>query len=211
MPIDAEADHRIGERLRAAGVSTNAPRHDVIVIHVSAGNPFRRWPEESFSALVTGLVMGDERRRVILSSGPSDREAADRIADTARRALGSLRAAQVLPFGEINLAELRALVGRSALFIGGDTGPLHIASTTRTPIVGLYGPTLSARSAPWRPQNVPTESIEIAGLTCRPCEQRVCEPGDFRCLTRIDPQVVLERAERALAAGVGHFAGARVS
>jgi ADP-heptose:LPS heptosyltransferase len=94
--------------------------------------------------------------------------------------------------------ELRALVGRSRLFLGGDTGPLHIAATTGTPVVGLYGPTLPARSAPWRDRSIPTISLEVEGLPCRPCEQRVCEPGDFRCLTTLRPEDVIVAAERAL-------------
>jgi lipopolysaccharide heptosyltransferase II len=196
MMLDAETDARLAARLRAAGVDT---RHEVIVIHVSAGNPFRRWPEAAFAALVSALALNDERRRVILSSGPSDRAAADRIGRAARRELGPGRGDQVLEFGDVDLVELRALVERSALFIGGDSGPLHIASTTRTPVVGIYGPTLSARSAPWRNPDVPTESVEIDGLPCRPCDQRTCAPGDFRCLTRIEPQVVIAAAERAIA------------
>ncbi len=110
----------------------------------------------------------------------------------------------MLEFGDVDLAELRALVERSALFIGGDSGPLHVASTTTTPIVGIYGPTLSARSAPWRDPAIPTESVEIDGLPCRPCEQRVCAPGDFRCLTRVEPETVIAAAERALARGTAH-------
>ena len=196
MALDAVADRSIAERLRAAGVDH---RHEVAVIHVSAGNPFRRWPESAFAALVAGLAAGDERRRIVLSSGPSDRTAADRIARAARLELGPARARQVLEFGDIDLSELRALIERSALFVGGDSGPLHIASTTSTPVVGIYGPTLAARSAPWRDPHIPTESVQIEGLPCRPCEQRVCEPGDFRCLTRIEPQTVIAAAERALA------------
>jgi ADP-heptose:LPS heptosyltransferase len=84
------------------------------------------------------------------------------------------------------------------LFVGGDTGPLHIAATTATPIVGIYGPTESARSAPWRDPRLATESVEVAGLPCRPCDQRVCEPGDFRCLTTLKPEDVLSAAERAM-------------
>ena len=171
----------------------------VIVVHVSAGNPFRRWPEAAFATLTAGLAAGDDCRRIILSSGPSDRAAADRIAAAAREKLGPARAEQVLEFGDVNLAELRALVERSALYIGGDSGPLHVASTTSTPIVGVYGPTLSVRSKPWRDPAIPTESVEIEDLPCRPCEQRVCAPGDFRCLTRIDPATVLAAAERAIA------------
>ncbi|HEY7499404.1 MAG TPA: glycosyltransferase family 9 protein [Vicinamibacterales bacterium] len=195
MALDPAADRRIADRLRKAGVDA---RHTVIVIHVSAGNPFRRWPEPAFARLVTALASADSRRRIILSSGPSDRTAADRIAASARGLLGPDRAPRVLEFGDIDLAEIRALVARSGLFIGGDTGPLHIAAATATPIVGIFGPTLPERSAPWRDPRAITESIEIKGLPCRPCEQRTCEPGDFRCLTRLDPESVIAAAERAL-------------
>jgi ADP-heptose:LPS heptosyltransferase len=68
------------------------------------------------------------------------------------------------------------------------------------PIVALYGPTLPARSAPWRAPDLIGEAVEVDGLPCRPCDQRVCTPGDFRCLTWIRPEQVVDAAERALAA-----------
>ena len=123
---------------------------ELIVLHVSAGNPFRRWPEASFAETAAALASGSPRRRLVFSSGPSDREAAARIAADARGRLGAA-ADRIVDLGEFDLQELRALVGRSRLFVGGDTGPLHIAATTDTPVVGIYGPTLPARSAPWRP------------------------------------------------------------
>ena len=198
MPLDPAADARVVDRLGAAGVGD---AHTIVVIHVSAGNPFRRWPESSFVRLVSALAAADNSRRVVLSSGPSDHLAADRIAAAARRELGPGIDGRVLEFGEISLVELRALVARSRLFVGGDTGPLHIAATTRTPIVGIYGPTLAARSAPWRDPQAVTESVQRDELTCRPCDQRVCAPGDFRCLTGIGPDTVIAAAERAIAAG----------
>jgi lipopolysaccharide heptosyltransferase II len=195
MPVDRAAARTIAERLHRAGLDD---RHALAVIHVSAGNPFRRWPEPAFAHLVMALAAVDDSRRIILSSGPSDRDAANRIADAARAELGPARAHRVLDFGDVDLAELRALLEHSRLFVGGDSGPLHIASTSKTPIVGLYGPTLAARSAPWRAPDVPTEAVQVDGLPCRPCEQRVCAPGDFRCLTRLDPDTVIAAAERAL-------------
>lgn len=204
MPADAAAERRVAERLAAAGVTGS---HELIVVHVSAGNPFRRWPEPAFTELVTSLAASD-RRRIILSSGPSDRDAAARIAGAARRALGPHRAERVVDFGEFDLPELRALVTRSRLFIGGDTGPLHVAATTATAIVGIYGPTLPARSAPWRDPALATEAVEVDNLPCRPCEQRVCEPGDFRCLTTAPPAAVIAAAERAMT-GATHPALAR--
>jgi lipopolysaccharide heptosyltransferase II len=198
MAPDVQADRAIERRLEAAGV---ADSDELVVIHVSAGNPFRRWPEAAFTTIVSELAVASPHRRIVLSSGPSDRDAAARIVTAARQALGPA-ADRVLDFGEFNLAELRALIERSRLFIGGDSGPLHIAATTSTPIVGIYGPTEPARSAPWRDPRFATESVEVAGLPCRPCDQRVCEPGDFRCLTTLKPEAVLSAAMRAMNARV---------
>ena len=195
MARDEAADARISARLQAAGI---AREHELIVAHVSAGNPFRRWPEPAFTALVAGLAAASPLRRIVLSSGPSDREAAGRIAAAAKDVLAGA-SDRVVDFGEFDLPELRALIEHSRLFVGGDTGPLHIAATTATPIVGIYGPTEAVRSAPWRDRRLPTESVEVAGLPCRPCDQRVCAPGDFRCLTTLRPEDVLSAAERAMA------------
>ena len=194
MAADPRAEAAIAERLASAGIRDE---HELIVAHVSAGNPFRRWPEPSFAQVIASLAESSPLRRSILSSGPSDREAAARIATAARARLGD-HASRIVDFGDFDLAELRVLIARSRLFIGGDTGPLHIASTTTTPIVGLYGPTLAARSEPWRDPRVPSAALAVAGLPCRPCDQRVCTPGDFRCLDWIRPEDVISTAERML-------------
>lgn len=194
MPADPEVAAAVADRLTRAGVAADAA---LVVMHVSAGNPFRRWPAAHFVELAASIAAGDPRRRVIVTSGPSEHEAAGRVIADAQARLG--RAAhQVLSCGEFSLAELRALLDRASLYIGGDSGPLHVAATTRVPIVGLYGPTLPIRSAPWRAETLVTESVDAGALPCRPCDQRVCEPGDFRCLTSITPAQVSEAAERAL-------------
>ena len=77
---------------------------------------------------------------------------------------------------------------RATLFVGGDSGPMHIAATTDVPIAALFGPTMPVTWAPWRPARLPFAAIETGPLPCRPCDQRVCEPGDFRCMTRSDPR-----------------------
>jgi lipopolysaccharide heptosyltransferase II len=197
MSVDPRAMSVVSERLAGAGVQ---PRHHVIVVHVSAGNPFRRWPLDSFAALAARLVQSDGSRRVVVVSGPSERAAAAQVIDRARALAAPADAGAILNCGEFDLDELRALVDRASLFIGGDSGPLHIASTSAVPIVGLYGPTLPVRSAPWRGPEYPSEAAEVGALPCRPCDQRTCVPGDFRCLTWVTPDDVARAAERALAA-----------
>lgn len=203
MPEDADAAARVARRLAGAGVDATDP---VVVLHVSAGNPFRRWPAAAFAELAARLAGGDPLRRVVLTSGPSEAGAADAIAGQAQDLLPPALRSHVLRCGEFDLAELRALVARADLFVGGDSGPLHIAATSTTPVVGVYGPTLPARSSPWRDPRLVTLAVEPGPLACRPCDQRACAPGDFRCLGGIPASRVAEAAEQALRAGRGRAA-----
>jgi predicted lipopolysaccharide heptosyltransferase III len=196
MGDDAAAAARADTRLRAAGIGPGTP---VVVMHVSAGNPFRRWPEASFQAVTEALARRDPARRILLTSGPSDAEAARQIASRAREALGDLAAA-VPDLGDFDLHELRSIIARAAVYIGGDSGPLHVAATTTVPVVALLGPTLPERSKPWRDPRYYVETLDHQ-LPCRPCHQRVCEPGDFRCLTWTSAEQVIKAAERAIEAG----------
>jgi lipopolysaccharide heptosyltransferase II len=195
MAADPRAAAHVADRLARAGVRET---DTTIVVHVSAGNPFRRWPSEHFAELVSALAAAGAGHRIIVTSGPSEHRAAERVVADARIRLAPDARGRVLSCGEFSLAELRALLDRAALYIGGDSGPLHIAATSAVPIVGLYGPTLPARSAPWRSSAHITMSVDAGDLPCRPCDQRVCAPGDFRCLTSIRPRQVLEAAIKCL-------------
>jgi heptosyltransferase-1 len=134
----------------------------------------------------------------VITSGPSEEAAAEAVASAARTLAGEA-ADGIVRTGEFDLSELRALVDRASLYIGGDSGPMHIAATSRTPIVALFGPTLPERSLPWRDTSIGAIAVDAGELPCRPCHQRQCVPGDFRCLTMISPNMVVDAAERLLA------------
>jgi predicted lipopolysaccharide heptosyltransferase III len=203
MASDPEAAARVDRILSDAGVEPGVP---LVVIHVSAGNRFRRWPPESFAALIASLALRDSRRRFVLTSGPSDAGAARALVQRVSGAGTPAAGAVIDP--QLEVDELRALIERAAVYIGGDSGPLHIAATTRTPVVGLFGATLPERSMPWRDPQLFAEAVDAGPLPCRPCRQRTCDPGDFRCLTRIAPERVAAAVERALgAAGQSGTAG----
>jgi ADP-heptose:LPS heptosyltransferase len=199
MASDAAAEARVHRWLADAGIE---PQHPLVVVHVSAGNPFRRWPAAHFVALVADLARRDRARRIVLTSGPSEAEAARAIVEAVRATHRD--AGDAIRHREFDIAELRALAARAAVYIGGDSGPLHVAATTVTPIVGLFGPTLAERSMPWRDGRCGAEAVDAGPLPCRPCRQRRCEPGDFRCLTRIDPARVVAAAERMIAGSTVH-------
>jgi len=200
MAEDAAAVARIDSLLRGAGFAVGAsaaPLHQLVMMHVSAGNPFRRWPQQAFADTLVALALRDPARRFLVTSGPSDAGAAQAIVEAARARLGPAAGAAIT-HGQFEVAELRALAARAAVYIGGDSGPLHIAATTQTPIVALFGPTQAERSMPWRDPRWFAEAVDAGPLPCRPCHQRHCEPGDFRCLTGITHDRVVAAVERAL-------------
>ena len=164
MAVDAAATARVEQRLRDAGIGNAAT---LIVIHASANNPFRRWPEASFVSLVCELVRHDPTRAVVVFSGPSDAGAADRITRSAQLQLGPMAGA-VPTMGHFDVGEIRALARRAAVYIGGDSGPLHVAGTTTVPIVALLGPTLPERSMPWRSPALVAEAVDMGPLPWRP-------------------------------------------
>ena len=193
MSTDTTSTARVALQLGATPVTAE---HQLVVVHVSAGNAFRRWPEESFVSMILALIRADPRRRIVITAGPSDADAVRRIGDEVRRHLPSPE--PLVPFTDRDLGELRALIARAAVYIGGDSGPLHVAATTTTPIVAMLGPTLAERSRPWRDPRFAAEMVDAGPLPCRPCNQRRCIPGDFRCLTRITPEQVVTAVERVL-------------
>ena len=76
----------------------------------------------------------------VVNAGPGESQLAEIIsADAAARAFAMS--------GSID--GLIACTRRASLFIGGDTGPLHLAASLGIPVVGIYGPTDPARNGPF--------------------------------------------------------------
>jgi lipopolysaccharide heptosyltransferase I len=99
----------------------------------------------------------------IVTFGPGEEPLAHSVA-IASRSGGATPLASTLK-------QFVALARRAELFIGGDTGPLHLAAACGTPIVGIYGPTAPERNGPFDPSDVTVGR----DLWCRPdCHRRSC-------------------------------------
>jgi ADP-heptose:LPS heptosyltransferase len=178
-PILAETA-RVAGFLGDAGFETSGA-DKLVVLHVGAGNKFRDWGTGHIVELVK-LLSKIPGTRIALIGSDADKPAEAQVLESAPGRTFSL-------VGRLNLMEIRELVRRAALFVGPDSGPMHIAASTPTPIVAYFGPTLPAHFAPWRPRGEPTVILEKL-LPCRPCPQRRCLTNDFRCLLGITPEEV---------------------
>ncbi|PKK91493.1 MAG: hypothetical protein CVV64_06985 [Candidatus Wallbacteria bacterium HGW-Wallbacteria-1] len=75
--------------------------------------------------------------------------------------------------GRLELGGLAALCSGASLFIGNDSGPMHIAASQNCPVVGLFGPSDPVRWGPWSSRG----KVVTAGLSCSPCPQINCATG----------------------------------
>ena len=108
--------------------------------HPGAGRPDKTWGEARFAALAT-LLSKDAGLLPVVSWGPGDEERVRRMAEL-------LPGVRVLP--PLPAEGLARVAARAALFVAGDTGPLHLADALGVPTLALFGPTDPARNGPYR-------------------------------------------------------------
>ena len=114
-----------------------------------AGWGAKRWPAERYAALVR--MLGQHGIQTLVNAGPGETKLAQEVIR------GNDNSARML---ECSLLQLIAITRRAALFIGGDTGPLHLASVLGTPVVAIFGPTDPARNGPYGGRYVVLRSPE---------------------------------------------------
>jgi len=154
-----------------------------IVMHIGAGNTFRHWGVDNFVRLIN-LISNNQGIKIILVGTKGDIKFEEEIIQqTEQPPLSAV--------GKLNLLELKELISRSSLFFGPDSGPMHIAASTSTPIVAYFGPTLPVNFSPWKANAILIEK----NLDCRPCKQRQCIHKDFRCLSQITPEEVYNKVK----------------
>jgi lipopolysaccharide heptosyltransferase I len=121
--------------------------------HPGAARAEKAWGEERFAQLARGLRR-ERGLAAVVSWGPGDESRAERL-----RAL--LPAQPALP--RLGFAGLAHVIRASALFVAGDTGPLHLADALGVPTLALFGPTDASRNGPYRDRRgVVTRMHEVA-------------------------------------------------
>jgi heptosyltransferase-2 len=145
----------------------------------------KRWMPERYAALADRLGRHDGAPIAILGAAP-DRSLGEAIAAHVR---GECR----VLCGETDLAALVGVLSRLKLLVTNDSGPMHLAAATGTPVVAIFGPTDWRETAPLGPRcRLVRESVD-----CAPCKLREC-PVDHGCMRGVTVDRVFEEAETLL-------------
>jgi heptosyltransferase-1 len=119
------------------------------IVNPGAGWGAKCWPEESYGTVASALA--ERGMAVIVNYGPNE----EPLAQAVHRA--SLEMARPV---QCSVSQLIALTRRASLFVGGDTGPMHLAAALGVPVVALFGPTRPDRNGPYATRSVTLRSRE---------------------------------------------------
>jgi heptosyltransferase-1 len=137
FPCDPTTDLAVANRLRDLGL------HNFVILNPGAGWGAKQWPADCYGLVARTLAQ--RGLQSLINFGPGE----ESLAQVAQNA--SNGTARSLSF---SVGELIALTRRARLFIGGDTGPLHLAAALHIPVIALFGPTDPARNGPFRTKSI---------------------------------------------------------
>jgi heptosyltransferase-1 len=170
-----EARERVQSFLEAEGVTST---ERLIYANPAARWNTKLWTVQAWSQL-GDLFAVETGATVVFAGSPADRPY---ILSVTRR----MKSRAVIAAGKLGLAEAVALLEASRVYVGVDSGPMHIAAFTGTPVVALFGPTDPAKVGPYGPGH---RVIRVEGLDCLACRKRSC--ANRRCMEEISPEQAL--------------------
>jgi len=156
--------------LRSAGARENAWR--CAIAPGASYGAAKCWPPERFALLADRLI-SECGADVIFFGTPGEKEIAARIRS-------NMKSRAISMVGETSMRDLAALFASCSVFIGNDSGAMHVAAAAGLPVIGIFGSTDPEGTAPV------TEQFTLIreAVSCSPCFLRRC-PVDHRCMTRI--------------------------
>jgi len=177
--VEPSQRERAEEILRRAGA-----RHGAFRAALAPGAAYgaaKCWPTARYAALANRLI-ADFDADVVLFGSAAESVVAERISAAMQRR-------PVVLVGESSIGDLPGLLATCQLFIGNDSGAMHVAAAVGLPVVGIFGSTDPAGTAPVTPRFTLVRHL----VSCSPCFLREC-PVDHRCMTRVEVDAVYEAA-----------------
>jgi ADP-heptose:LPS heptosyltransferase len=186
----ADDEAAVGRLLEREGM---AARDRLVVLAPMTTWPTKCWPSDRYAALGDALA-ARHGCRVALIGAEREREAVTHVA--ARMRTPPIQAAGTLTF-----RQMAALIGRAALLVSGDTGPMHVAAALGVPQVALFG----ATSPDWYGPHSGRALVMARPVPCGPCDQKTCRNAEepLLCLRLLGVEEVLAGAEAMLGSGSG--------
>jgi heptosyltransferase I len=177
LPYDETAEKECDRRLSDQDIGK------FVLLNPGAGWGAKQWPAERYGYVAKRLA--EDGFKTLINCGPGEKSLAQAVEANSGGAAEEIAC---------SLTQLIAITRRAALFIGGDTGPMHLAAALRIPVVGIFGPTDPARNGPFG-----TRSIVLRSPSSPTTHSRQQQPDAG--LLEISSDQVLAAARQLLRSG----------
>ncbi|TPL80646.1 glycosyltransferase family 9 protein [Mesorhizobium sp. B2-3-12] len=161
-----------------------------VAVHAGASFEGRQWQPARFAEAIDQIA-AETGLGVVLVGGPGERE-------TAAQILAGTATPVVDLVGALSLESLLAVLAQARLFLGNESGPMHMAAAAGTPVVGLFGLTHPSR---WGPVGVPSIALRPS-MPCECVAKDLCrrtDPSKACCVWRLEVNPVVDAAREILA------------
>jgi lipopolysaccharide heptosyltransferase II len=159
------------------------------VIHPAAAFESKRWATANFARLAEHVTA--RGLTPIAVAAPHEAKIIKSLKTEAR--------VPVLSFTDLSLPEIKALLARSSLFVGNDSGIAHIAAALRLPVVVIFGSSDIACWRPWTPINEEASATLRAEMPCAPCPGYTCTKfAAPECIRRVTVEQATATIDRIL-------------
>ena len=184
--LTPEEEHSTDQLLDQLGIQRSLP---IVILQPGARYWFKAWPPERFAELADRLA-SQYGCQVLIGGTRQEGDLAQQIRQLAK-------SRPIVMAGCTTVRQFASIAKRSALFVGNDSGAMHIASAVGTPVVALFGP---SNPREWHPRGGPVE-ILYRDLDCGRCSNATCTRGEESCMKLILVHEVFAAAQRLLLAG----------
>lgn len=176
IPITNEDKYYIDNFFKEKGLCNHIP---LIAVHpgTSKKTTYKRW-NILYYANVADKLIDKLQAKIIWTWGPGELETAEAI-------VKRMNHESIIACKTENLRQLAEIFCRCNLFLGSDSGPMHIASFVKTPVVAIYGPTDPVVNAPYDKN---PHIMLRKDLPCSPCRNRNCK--NLQCMNMVKPDEV---------------------
>ena len=159
-------------------LAINRIKNSFVVIHPGASADYKKWPVEKFSKLYKMLKAINVD--VVWIGMEEDQKIVKKISKI-------LNNENLNQFTETKYPELIALLKKADVFIGGDSGPMHLAASVGIGVIALFGPSIESI---WAPLGLQSRVIRGSKRCGKNCDAHNCE-FNHHCLTSLNPESVL--------------------
>jgi lipopolysaccharide heptosyltransferase II len=140
LVVTADREKKAWVKIHEEGVDRNS---EFLVIHPGGNWNLKRWPVESYVGLMD-IVARKFAVQIVLSGADGDCALHERIKARMKSSVGK----PIYLAGRLSLEETMVLLKSAKVMVSADSGPLHIANSLGTPVVGIYGPTRPELTGP---------------------------------------------------------------